>query len=1106
MQDIISYHLNILEGKYMNMPTFFRTGVKLILSAFLILCCAAVIGFAQDILTKGGISGRVADSNGAVIPNAKIIISGPTGDRVAAADASGEFEVQNLIPGTYKVKAEQNNFKSVTVLDVVVYVGRTSALKLILEAGNISEVVEVTAGAATIDTSSTAAGSNLNDQLFENLPLQRGVTSLFYLTPGVTDSLGGGVANPSISGGSALDNLYIADGVNITDASFGGLGVFSRVYGTLGVGINTSYIKEVQVKTGGFEPQYGQAQGGIVNIITKSGTNEYHGSLYGFMRPNAFEATRLQRDDLRTNKVGKILAEENYDFGGDIGGPVPGLKDKLFFFGSFNPTLRREIVRGAEGSGLRPLYGDQTHRRFYTKNYAFKLDYNLTPSHQINFSIFGDPTKTNKAPHNSLNIDNTTANSILDFGTRNLAIRYNGTLTSTWTVSGSFSQGRNRFDETGFDPIAQIVDQTQLAVGQRGQYVAVGLGFYEPTDSTTYRATFDTQKQASFLGNHTFGVGYQFQRAYYSGLRERSGPRFIVPTTNATGIDARTGAPYLVPAFAAGQPVNAQFRLRTTGASCTLCPLMSINGVDRPVYLQQFRGEYGTPTFETESKYHAAYAQDTWRINRFITALIGYRWEQERLVGSPGGVTGERLNYVFSGNWSPRFGVTVDPFGKGKTKAYYNFGRFHEFIPLDLAERSLSAESSFIGARFAPEFTTVGGVRRAVVNQYGTVNPVISSANMLSLATGGFPTTGITISQQDPHNPILPGTKLGYAEEHLIGFEQQLPGNVVVSVRYIDRKLKRIVEDAAVVSPEGAAFFGQAYFIGNVNAKLDAAVNPIAFKVPANTPLANLPAQCDRDLYNPEVLDSNGKVLGGICYAALGKNGQHAGDAGADGVPDGFPDPVHTYRGVEIEVNKRFANNWQLLANWRIAKLEGNFEGHYRNDNGQTDPAISSLFDFTAGEYNLLGDQFAVGPINTDRRHVANIYASYAFGERGFGSMIKGLNLGGGLHMESGVPISEFLAHPAYLNAGEVPVGGRGKLGRTEFYPRFDFHVDYPFRFSERVSMKFVADFFNIFNNRDVRLPDQNRELTGPAPNVDYLKPLLYRLPFNMRLGLKLDF
>ncbi|HZF40366.1 MAG TPA: carboxypeptidase regulatory-like domain-containing protein, partial [Blastocatellia bacterium] len=366
-------------------------------------------------MTKGIIRGRVMDSNGAAIASAKVTITGQAGDRTGAANAEGEFEMQNLIPGVYKVKVEQTGFKTLNVPGVEVYVGKTSALKLTLEAGNISEVVEVTAGAAAVDTTSTAIGSNLNDQLYKNLPLERSVQSLFYLAPGAADGLGGGQANPSISGGSALDNLYIADGVNITDSAFGGLGVFNRMYGSLGTAINTTFIKEVQVKTGGFEPQFGQSQGGIVNIITKSGTNQYHGEVFGFFQPKAFEMERLFVDDLVTNKSGKLLHPENYDTGFEFGGPAPGLKDRVLFFGSFNPTVRRDIVRGAEGSGLFTILGNETHRRTYTKSYAAKVDANLGSKHQVNFSIFGDPSTTNVAPFRTLNIDNTTANSRLEY-------------------------------------------------------------------------------------------------------------------------------------------------------------------------------------------------------------------------------------------------------------------------------------------------------------------------------------------------------------------------------------------------------------------------------------------------------------------------------------------------------------------------------------------------------------------------------------------------------------------------------------------------------------------------------------------------------------------
>src|SRR5262249_15324837 len=146
---------------------------------------------------------------------------------------------------------------------------------------------------------------------------------------------------------------------------------------------------------------------------------------------------------------------------------------------------------------------------------------------------------------------------------------------------------------------------------------------------------------------------------------------------------------------------------------------------------------------------------------------------------------------------------------------------------------------------------------------------------------------------------------------------------------------------------------------------------------------------------------------------------------------------------------------WQLLTNYRISSLRGNYEGHFRNDNGQTDPGISSLFDFVGGDFNLLGDQFSPGPLNTDRRFVSNIYGSYVFSkERGL-QRLSGLTLGAGLHMESGVPLSKFGAHPGYLNAGEVPLGGRGSLGRSPYFAQLDLHADYPWAINERLKLRF---------------------------------------------------
>jgi hypothetical protein len=1074
------------------------------------------VASGQNIETRGAISGQVTDQTGAAVPGATVKVTGPQTNLTTTSNNEGNYTVENLLPGTYTVRVEAANFKAQEVANVLVNVGKTSTQNVSLSAGNISEVVTVTAG-ASIDTVSTATNSNLPDQLFQNIPVARNVTGLFYLAPGVNDSLAGGRDNPSISGGSALDNLYVADGVNITDSAFGGIGTFSRSYGALGTGINTSFVKEVQVKTAGFEPQYGQSEGGIVNIITQSGTNDYHGAIYGYAQPEWLEATRLQPDVLRTNKAGELIHPESYDAGVDIGGPIiPKIKDKLFFFGSFNPTVRRNLVQGAQGSGLLTLLGQHVQRT-RTYNYAGKIDWNINTNNTLSFSIFGDPSQTNKSSFSSLNIDNTTAFSVLDFGSRNLALRWNGTLTSSWTMTASLAQNKNHFSETGFDNFNQIVDRTQTAAGQRGSFVAIGRGFIEPTQGKTWRFDWSTQKiwtGPKWLGQHTLSVGYQYQHGEYAGLRDRSGPHWTVPATNATG----TSLTALGAGPAIGQSLNVSWSLRPASSGCTLCPFMNVPGVGfERVFLRNDRGEYGVPAFDTHNGYNAYWGMDSIRFNKYVTANLGLRNEQEDIHG-----VANVLHYSFTDQWAPRIGVTVDPRGKGNTKIFYNYGRFFEYIPLDEAERSLSSELDFIGARFAPVNApcTVPGVGAAncvVLNQFGTVTPIVDAAHLLNGAPGGTG-TGIAISTQNLANPILPGTKLGFADEHTFGIEQQLPHDLILKARYIDRRLKRITEDAAVLSPEDYqnGLFGQVYFIGNINSKTDVAVNPIPHvfqptfvgnPLDGNVASLNLPATCDPNLVDLVVTNSNGAYVGSVCYEPKGKNGGVPGSQGADGVPDGFPDPVHIYKALEIELDKRFSNNWQLLSNWRISSLRGNYEGHFRNDNGQTDPGISSLFDFTAGSFGLLGDQFTPGPLNTDRRHVVNVYGNYEFSKTSeFGAKLAGLNIGPGIHFETGVPISQLNAHPAYLNAGEVPIGGRGSLGRTPSFFRFDLHLNYPWHITEKYRLNFVTDFFNLFNNQKLRLPDQNAQVTVGTPNVDFLKPLSYYAPRNMRVGLRFEF
>src|SRR5256885_6080639 len=177
--------------------------------------------FAQESTVRGNLGGVVTDSTGAVVPEAKITITGPTGTSSLTSGADGRFLFPVLIPGSYAVRVEKQGFRSAELRSVDVLTNRTSTVSMVLQPGAVTETVEVTASAVAVDTGSTAVGANLSDNFYGNIPVARNVTGLFYASPGVNAGGGTGAANPSISGGSGLENQYVADGVNITDGAFG---------------------------------------------------------------------------------------------------------------------------------------------------------------------------------------------------------------------------------------------------------------------------------------------------------------------------------------------------------------------------------------------------------------------------------------------------------------------------------------------------------------------------------------------------------------------------------------------------------------------------------------------------------------------------------------------------------------------------------------------------------------------------------------------------------------------------------------------------------------------------------------------------------------------
>ena len=1090
---------------------------------------------AQDqSAVTGGLNGTVTDASGAVIADAKVTITGPQGSQSATTDKSGHFGFSTLRPGYYDVTAEKAGFSTVTAKHNEVTVSVSSSLKLSLSVGSESTTVEVSAAAVPVDTENTAITSTLSDTFYNSIPMQRNVAAIFYAAPGVQagqvnttpNEAGPGSSNPSIGGASGLENLYVVDGVTITDQAFGSIGTFNRYHGALGTGINLAFVKEVDVKTYAFEPQYGKATGGIVQIVTKSGGNDYHGALSAYFAPQAFYAPRRQyfQFGYQQTTPSQTLATPAYDASIELGGYVPHFRDRLFFFGSYDPSLSQNLFSANPNAPSASVGLGVRQSNVTSNNYAAKLTYKASERTTLELTAFGDPSRHNSVPGTSSTTPLSQASS-WQYGSQDELARLDSALTNTWTVDLSYAYNHNHFIEFPSTNQYSITDTTATYLPTPGARVSTGLGSFEPSVNNTYSVAANTSKTAQLFGQHTFTVGYAYDHTNFLDEPSRSGALFAIPTTNYQGTDLRTIFSN-IPAGAPGSLTNATFQIAPANAAnpadatCQLCPV--INGFRS--YASISRGTYQGLNVKAYGRYHSGFGEDVYRMNRFLTLNLGVRWEQQRVGGT-------LFGYNFGPSWSPRVGFNFDPTGNSTSKFFFNFGRNFYALPLDAAIRQLGNEQDDTSYTFAP-----------IVAADGTISVVPDTAHNLN----GTPrrTVGGVVGRFGGPNfssstgeGILPGTKQEYEDEYVIGYERNLGRSIVLKARYTDRRLGRIIEDIGSQSPEGSTLIGNyTGGIANPGPKTDIAVNEseiiytpaqyaAAQAASANAggayvaPVAGCTAANDTsNAIGGLFVDGRNNPVGGACF----QNAATADAGPGDGLPDGFVKAVRRFNSVEFEVDKRFSNHWLAVVNFRWGNLFGNYEGSYRNDNGQADPGISSLFDFTAGKLGLLGDQFTPGYLSTDRRAVGNIFLSYNFaGSTGagiLGNSLKGLTLGLGARGQSGVPASILGDHPVYLNQGEVPIGGRGAAGRFPSSQQLDLHTEYAVpgvfgkRFGDTSRVKLTMDMFNVTNSQyelaRVQYTQQDAPAVGVAPalNVDYGRPTQFQGPFYARGSVRFEF
>jgi len=1093
---------------------------------------------AQQAATiTGGLNGTVTDSTSAAVAGATVTITGPQGTRVITTDAQGHYGISGLIPGFYDISVEKTGFKKVQSKHNEVVVGGSSLLNMSLPIGNAEETVQVTAEAVSIDTESTAIDANLTDTFYNSVPMPRQVSAIFYAAPGVAggqvagaaNQNGPGSSNPSIGGSTGLENLYVVDGVTITDQAYGSLGTYNVNHGSLGTGINLAFIKEVDVKSYGFEPQYGKAQGGIVQMVTKSGSTNYHGALGAYAGPGSWYADRRQFFQYGYTQTTPSATDSSphYDLAAEFGGYIPHFRDKIFFFGAFNPSLDQNVnhadpaftFNGAPSTGA-PVV---THGAFdystTAMSWAGKLTLQLSPKFQFEAASFGDPSRHNQIPNTLSTANLPSSLSSYRYGSRDSLARINTVITQSWVADASFTYNYDHFDETPFLDQYAISDQSPLSALVPGPTVATGFGNYAPSKENTYSLVVNTQKTAHFVGQHTLSVGYSYDHTNFLYQPSRSGPLFTIPDSNANGVALNTLYSN-IPPQAAGAMTNASFTVvpinvnDLSDSTCSMCPVW--NGMR--VYASNSRGTYVGLKVNSIGRYHSTYGEDTWVMNRFLTLNGGVRWEEQRIGGT-------LLKYPFTGNWSPRVGANVDPFGDRKGKIFFNFGRNYWAMPLDAANRQLGNEQDDSGFKFAPEIQN--GALVVIPDNAHNLNGMPKNESGAVFSAPNF--------SSSTGEGIIPGTKSEYEDEYVLGVEREIKSGLVVKARWVDRRLGRIIEDIGSQSPEASTISGNYNGgIANPGPGTDIAVNEQEVTYTADqfnsansvalasggvtkanyiAPVAGCAANNDTYFSAGGIwVDGKNNPVGGACFMNLATM-----DAGpGDGKPDGFVKPIRRYQALELEFDKRYSNHWLAVVNFRYANLWGNYEGAYRNDNGQSDPGISSLFDFTAGGLNLLGDQFRPGYLSTDRRAVGNMFLSYSVGsDSPFVHFAKGLTTGVGFRGQSGVPLSLLGDHPAYLNQGEVPIGGRGAAGRTASTVQMDLKGEYALPVHEGKVLKLALDAFNVTNSQFMtgkvqytQQPASGYPVVGAAPplNADYGRPTSFQGPFYARATIRFEF
>jgi Carboxypeptidase regulatory-like domain len=746
----------------------------------------------------GSIEGTVEDQSGDRLENAIITITQQgTGRAISVpTNREGYFVARSLVPGKYTVKVDVTGFAAAIFTDVVVEIGQTSNVSPVLKVGTASEVVQVEGTAATlqVDTSRQTIDGVITAEKIEQLPVNgRNFLDLARLQPGVV-TRDGNVIDPTktnayravtVNGSSGTATRVQIDGIDVTD----------ETVGTTMSNISTDAVQEFQLSRASFDLSTSLTTSGAVSILSRSGSNQFHGSGFFFWRNEDLGA----RLDYQTTSLPYHRDQVGYQFGGPI------IKDKLFFFSNWERTYQgqQSIILSTDFPQLNGNAALPVGIRLTTN----KLDWNLNSRVKLFYShSYSDDLATGGGANTPYqNVDWT--------------IRH----TVGADITGARMSHSIRFGRVNFNNRieSQEIDPYTFNRGPQGTAYLLTVGSYQLGPNTlspqqTYQDNYQTKYDGSYIrGNHTFRFGGEVNRVILGGFASFAGVLSIVGQFNAANQSA------LAKVGLDKDPFAYPLQSFSTGPSTGY---FSADPADNLPH----GGHYNTRI--------AWYAGDAWRVTRRLTLNLGTRWEydtgffngtsrdlpQLSVYGDP------RLGKIadFPGTaFSPQVGFAWDPTGSGKTSirgGFYltyemNIGNNTIFDAYPRTPPGIGPDTSNNTLMHGPDgspivipnipgclYTTPSDPKYSTSVSAGNYScllgqklnvaiPVIEQAHLaLRQAYANFnfdpnsPVQAFTTNKGVGNTDIFPGTfKIPYSMQFSIGIQRELRPNMVLSADYV---------------------------------------------------------------------------------------------------------------------------------------------------------------------------------------------------------------------------------------------------------------------------------------------------------------------------------